>query len=127
MVRPMVMTAFERIGARELEKITLELVERMQSDLMIGFHFKRVDPVRLAELEYQHAAELLGGPVHYEGRPLGAAHAPHKIAGGHFSRRKELLRQILERHAVPTEVAQLWLDGTEALRAEIVGTQGECH
>lgn len=121
------MTPFEELGAVALRAITDELVQRITTDVMIGFHFKRVDLDRLRELEYQHAAELLGGPVHYAGRPLRAAHAPHKIPGGHFGRRTVLLRQILEARGVSPRVAQVWLEATEALRDQIVGPMPECH
>jgi hemoglobin len=121
------MSAFDELGESKLRAITAELVDRMRRDLMIGFHFAKVDPVRLSELEYQHAAELLGGPVRYTGRPLTSAHAVHRIAGGHFARRKELLRQVLVAHGVGPEPMAIWLDATEALRDQIVGDRGECH
>jgi truncated hemoglobin YjbI len=117
---------FATLGDGPLRAITDELVERMAADPMIGFHFARVDLARLREFEYQHAAELLGGPVHYAGRPLSSAHAPHRIAGGHFGRRTVLLRQILERHGVPPVVRDHWLAQTEALRGEIVGNRPDC-
>jgi hemoglobin len=106
--------------------ITDALVGRMAADPMIGFHFAKVDLARLRTLEFQHAAELLGGPVHYEGRPLRAAHAPHRIAGGHFGRRTTLLRQLLAEHAVPAPIAEAWLGATEALRPEIVSPRPDC-
>jgi hypothetical protein len=121
------MSAFDPAWEPLLRAITRELVERMRGDLMIGFHFAKVDPVRLAELEYQHAAASLGAPVNYEGRPLRSAHAVHRIAGGHFARRRELLRQLLERHAAPRAMADAWLAATDASREEIVGSRGECH
>jgi hemoglobin len=98
----------------------------MAADPMIGFYFAKVDLERLRALEFQHAAELLGGPVHYEGRPLRAAHAPRRIAGGHFGRRTTLLRQLLAEHAVPASVAEAWLAATEALRDEIVSPRPDC-
>ena len=121
------MSAFDELGESTIRSITAELVERMRRDPMIGFHFAKVDPVRLSELEYQHAAQMLGGPVHYEGRSLERAHAVHRIAGGHFSRRKELLRQILVARGVSAEATSRWLEATEALRGEIVGDRGDCH
>lgn len=121
------MSHFDELGEARLRAITGELVERMAADVMIGFHFARVDLGRLREMEYQHAAELLGGPVQYCGRPLRAAHAPHRIAGGHFGRRSQLLRQILERHEVPEAVRDHWLAETEALRDDIVGNRPDCH
>lgn len=121
------MSAFDELGESAVRAITAELVERMRRDLMIGFHFAKVDPVRLSELEYQHAAEMLGGAVRYEGRPLEKAHAVHRIAGGHFARRKELLRQILVARGVSDDVMRAWLEATEALRGQIVGDRGDCH
>lgn len=121
------MSHFDELGEARLRAITDELVERMAADVMIGFHFARIDLERLREMEYRHAAELLGGPVAYTGRPLRAAHGPHRIAGGHFGRRTQLLRQILERHGVPPAVQAHWLAETEALRDEIVGNRPDCH
>jgi hypothetical protein len=115
-----------------LRSITAELVERMRGDLMIGFHFRNVDPARLSELEYQHAAaqlgpEILGIEVAYEGRSLKVAHAVHRIPGGHFGRRRELLRQLLvEREIDPALIAH-WLQLTDADRPQIVQDRGECH
>ncbi len=115
-----------------LRSITAELVERMRSDLMIGFHFRNVDPARLSELEYQHAAarlgpDVVGVSVRYEGRSLRVAHAVHRIPGGHFGRRRELLRQLLIERSVDPDVAARWLALTDADRDEVVGTRGDCH
>lgn len=115
-----------------LRSLTAELVERMRSDVMIGFHFRNVDGARLSELEYQHAAaqlgpEIVGIEVPYEGRSLKVAHAVHRIPGGHFGRRRELLRQLLLERAIDPDVAARWLALTDADRAAIVQDRGECH
>ena len=89
-------TMFERIGGEPaLRAIIDEFVDKIVDDIMIGFFFRGIDRQRLKLLEYQHAAEHLGGPVQYEGRPLRQAHAKHRIMGGQFARRKELLRKTL--------------------------------
>jgi len=115
-----------------LRSITTELVERMRHDIMIGFHFRNVDPARLSELEYQHAAaqlgpEIIGVEVAYVGRSLKVAHAVHRIPGGHFGRRRELLRQLLIERAIDPVVMARWLELTDADRAQIVQDRGECH
>lgn len=120
------------LAPEELRSITRELVERMRNDVMIGFHFRNVDPARLSELEYQHAAaqlgpEVLGIEVAYQGRSLKVAHAVHRIPGGHFGRRRELLRQLLLERAIDPKVAARWLEHTDADRAQIVQDRGECH
>ena len=118
---------FDAIGEVRLRAIIDDFVGRIVSDLMIGFFFTRVDQARLREMEYQHAAAHLGGPVVYQGRPLGPAHGPHRIMGGHFARRNELLRQVLVAHDVPAPVRIAWLAHVESLRAEITPDVGsEC-
>lgn len=104
----------------DIRAITRDLVTRMSKDMMIGFFFAKVDLERLAELEHQHAARLLGHDVAYEGRPLEAAHFPRRIFGGQFDRRVVLLRETLARHDVPDAVRDHWLAHTEAQRDRIV-------
>lgn len=121
-------TAFERIGGEEkLRAIIDDFVDRVFDDIMIGFFFRRASRERIKEMEYQHAAEHLGGPVTYGGRPLRKAHAPHRIMGGQFERRKKILSDVLLEHGVPDDIRQAWLAHTESLRGEITGDSGsEC-
>jgi hemoglobin len=123
-----VQSAFERIGEEELRAIIHDFVGRLFSDLMIGFFFRRASRERIEEMEYQHAAEHLGGPIAYGGRPLADAHAAHRIMGGHFERRKKILSDVLVAHGVPDDVRETWLAHTESLRAEITTDPGsECR
>lgn len=121
-------TAFERLGGEAgLRMIVDDFVERVFADVMIGFFFRDADKRRIKELEYQHAAEHLGGPVRYRGRPLDVAHAPHPIMGGQFARRKELLRKTLVDHHAPADVIEAWLAHTESLRALVTAQpDGKC-
>lgn len=121
-------TLLEQIGGQEgLQRVVDDFVDRMVRDPMIGFHFRSVDTARLKMLEAQFAAVALGSDEPYQGRPVRSAHARHPISGGQFSRRKEILRQTLEEHAVPAEVRGAWLDHTERLRSAIVrGPQDRC-
>jgi hemoglobin len=120
---------YERIGGEPaLRALIDDFVNRAFDDIMIGFFFRGVDRRRIQELEFQHAAELLGAPVRYRGRPLAQAHAQHRILGGQFARRKELLRQTLADHGVPEDIAAAWLAHTESLRAHITGDAGgQCN
>jgi truncated hemoglobin YjbI len=116
-------SGWDRIGGEPaLRAIVDDFVARMFGDPMIGFFFREATQKRIAELEYQHAAEWLGGPVKYKGRPLDQAHAKHRIMGGQFDRRKEILRQTLARHGVPPDLAEAWLAHVESLRGTITGT-----
>lgn len=121
-------SAYERLGGEAaLHAIIDDFVERVFGDVMIGFFFRGIEQKHLRELEYQHAAEHLGGPVHYRGRPLREVHAKHPIRGGHFDRRKQILRETLEAHSVPADIAEAWLAHTESLRALVTPDgAGEC-
>lgn len=123
------MTSFERIGGEPaLRAIIDDFVDRIFEDVMIGFFFRRASKERIKAMEYQHAAEHLGAPVRYEGRPLREAHAAHRIFGGHFERRKKILSDVLRAHRVPDDVHEAWLAHVESLRAHVTKDEGsECH
>jgi len=120
---------YERIGGEQgLRAIVDDFVDRVFDDVMIGFFFRKVERRRIKELEFQHAAEHLGGPVRYRGRPLQEAHAAHPIMGGQFARRTELLRQTLSEHGVADDIQRAWLDHTESLRGLITRDPGgQCN
>ncbi|MGF1469748.1 MAG: group 1 truncated hemoglobin [Sandaracinaceae bacterium] len=128
MDRPTSPSAFDRLGGEaRLRPIIDAFVDRVFDDVMIGFFFRRASRERIKELEYQHAAEHLGGPVTYRGRPLDVAHRPHRIFGGQFARRMRILEQVLEEHGVPDDVREAWLAHTASLRPLITGDAGsEC-
>ena len=120
---------YDRIGGEPaLRAIIAEFVDRVFDDMMIGFMFRNASRERLREMEFQHAAEHLGGPVTYQGRGLRDAHAPHRIMGGQFERRKKILSDVLARHAVPDETRTRWLEHVESLRGLVTGDPGsECR
>jgi truncated hemoglobin YjbI len=122
-------SSYERLGGEAaLRAIISDFIDRVCVDIMIGFLFRKVDRDALKELEFQHAAEHLGAEIRYRGRPLHQAHAQHRILGGQFSRRKELLRQALVRHQVPSDIIDTWLAYTESLREQITRDEGgECR
>lgn len=120
---------FERIGGEPaLRAIIDDFVDRVFDDVMIGFMFRRASRERLRAMEYQHAAAHLGGPVVYEGRDLREAHAPHRIMGGQFERRKKILADVLVSHHVDEDVARRWLAHVESLRGLVTSDAGsECR
>jgi len=120
-------TLFDRIGGDALRAVIADFYDRVFRDVMIGFMFQGKDRQHLIDREWELAAALLGADVKYTGRPLAAAHAQHTIFGGHFERRKQLLRETMHDHAVDPEIQQVWLDHTEALRSQITRDRGsEC-
>lgn len=120
---------FERLGGEVgLTAILSDFLARVRGDIMIGFHFQGVDFKSLLRHEVAFAREHLGGGGTYEGRPLHAAHAPHRILGGHFDRRLRLLEQTLEDHQVPRNVIERWLSHNRGLRQQVTRDEdGTCN
>ncbi len=115
-------TPYGRLGAERLRVIIEDFVERVVTDPMIGFMFRDVDRVRLIELEFQMAARFLGATeVGYDGRNLAAAHRPHNIRAGQFSRRSTILLKTLNEHEVHKSIIEQWMAHTERLRTLITG------
>ena len=118
------MSLFEQLGGEpKLSAIVDDFVDRCFDDLMIGFMFKRASRDRIKRFEYQHAAEHLGGPVRYGGRPLGEAHGPHRIFGGQFARRRQILIETLRDHGVADDIIDAWIAHQDTLRALITKDQ----
>ncbi len=118
-------SSIEQLGGEAgLRRIVDRFIDRVFADRMIGFFFRHADRARIKELEFQLAAEFFGADVKYQGRPLGEAHAKHPIMGGHFARRKQILKETLESCAVPEPIIRAWLDHTEELRHLITSQAG---
>jgi hemoglobin len=116
---------FEQLGGeRKLRAIIETFIDRVFADRMIGFFFRHASKERIKKMEYQLAASFLGAPVEYEGRPLDEVHAKHPIMGGHFERRRQLLKETLDFHQVPAAVKEAWLIHTDELRSLITPEQG---
>lgn len=113
-------SAFDRVGGEwALRNIISDFIDSCFADTMIGFMFQRADRNRIKEMEFQLAAQLLGGPFRYHGRALAEAHQPHKIQGGQFERRKFLLERALRNHNVPRDIEQILMDHTDRLRRQV--------
>jgi hemoglobin len=116
---------FDQLGGElELRKIIDTFINRVFADRMIGFFFRKADKDRIKEMEYQLAASFLGAGIEYRGRPLAQAHSPHPIMGGHFARRKQILKETLESYEVAGNIKEAWLKHTEDLRPLITGQAG---
>jgi hemoglobin len=123
------LTYFEDIGGEfALSAIIDEFVERICSDTMIGFLFGQVNRTRLKRMEYEHAAQFLGAPVTYSGRDIREAHKRHPIMGGHFARRRQILKNTLEKHRVPSQIIDAWLAHQDGLRSQVTDDEmSECN
>jgi hemoglobin len=116
---------FEKLGGESrLRAIVNAFIDRVFEDRMIGFFFRNVDRARLKEMEYQLAASFLGADIKYTGKPLGKAHVNHPIMGGHFARRRQILKETLEAYQVAEEIKAAWLNHTDSLRPLITPEAG---
>lgn len=111
-------------GEAKLREIIDSFIDRVFADRMIGFFFANADRQRIKEMEYQHAAQFLGAGTEYHGRPLDRVHAKHPIMGGHFARRRQILKETLEDFQVAAPIAEAWLADTDKLRGLITAQTG---
>jgi hemoglobin len=125
----MATTLFEDLGGEPaLRRIIDRFVDRIFDDVMIGFFFANARRERIKDKEYEFAAQHLGAPIEYTGRPIDAAHRPHPIMGGQFARRLTILKETLEEAGAPAHVKAHWLAHTEALRAAVTADpEGQCN
>jgi hemoglobin len=119
---------FEQLGGEAvLRNIIDDFIDRVFADRMIGFFFRHAAKERIKEMEYQLSASFLGAAVEYQGLPLDKVHAKHPIMGGHFARRRQILKETLEFHRVPETILAAWMQHTDALRPLITPESGsEC-
>lgn len=118
-------TLFAQLGGEgSLRAIVDNFIDRVFADRMIGFFFRNADRNRIKEMEYQHAARFLGADIPYQGRPLDQVHAKHPIMGGHFARRRQILKETLEHYQVDESIKTAWLDHTDRLRPLITAQTG---
>jgi len=113
-------TLFDRLGGEAtLRAIIARFVDRMFDDLMIGYLFGAADRDRVKAKEYEFAARHLGAQTEYTGRPLKDAHRAHRITGGQFMRRLQILKETLVAFQVPADVSEHWISNVLSLQSEI--------
>ena len=115
-------------GPERLRAVLVDFYDRVFDDAMIGFFFKGKDKQRLVQKELELALQFLGADVEYTGRPIREAHAAHRIMGGQYGRRLQILKESMAAHDLPQEVQAAWVEHTEALRSQVTrNAAGECR
>lgn len=111
---------FEALGGEAaLRPIIDRFVDRLFDDVMVGYLFRAADRERVKAKEYEFAARHLGADIEYTGRPLEQAHRAHRITGGQFMRRLQILKETLAAFKAPAEVREHWVAHTLSLQAQI--------
>jgi truncated hemoglobin YjbI len=117
---------FDRLGGQEpIAGIISKFIDRVVSDMMIGYLFRHVAIDELKARETTFAAKHLGGAAPYTGRPLEVAHKPHRILSAQFDRRLVILRDTLEELEVPSDIRYRWLDHNRSLHSSIVRNESD--
>jgi hemoglobin len=115
------LTPYEQIGGEAAVRAVLQtLYDQLFVDPIVGFLFAGKNKAHLIDLQLLFTCRFLGGPQRYTGKPLPEAHAGLPLLPGHFDRRHHLLKQALQKHAVPAEVQQAWLGIDESLRGSVL-------
>jgi len=116
------MSPLEQLGGDEaLVAIVETLYRRLVTDPMVGFFFEGRSLPHLVAMQTAFTRRLLGDTsTTYTGKSIPEAHAGLPILPGHFDRRHQLLRQVLEEKRVPDEVRELWLRLDQGLRPAVL-------
>lgn len=121
------MSSIQSLGEVKVRQIFHDFYDRVFSDVMIGFFFKGRSKSLLIEREVQFTLNPEKYAKEKLGRSMEEAHKNMTIMGGHFNRRQVILKEVLLKHQVPTDVIDLWLNHNESLRKEVMGNaKGDC-
>lgn len=113
--------AHEVGGETVLLEIIRDLYDRLFADMMIGFFFQPHEKSRLIQSQYDYLTAHLGDRSGtYEGPSIRRAHESLPILSGHFDRRHQLLRAVLQDQQVPAHVQDAWLEFDLSLRDLVV-------
>lgn len=116
------------IDLDKLKNIVDTFVNTMADDVMIGFFFKKSGKNRIKKKEFEFLANFLGFDISYTGKPIGQAHKKHRIMGGQFSRRKQILKETLEKFEVSPNIIESIMEHTEEFRVTVSKTRNsDCN
>jgi truncated hemoglobin YjbI len=111
-------------GEAGLRRFIDRFIDRVFDDVMIGYLFHAASRERVKQKEFEHAAEHLGAPIAYSGRVLSEAHGRHRIRGGQFMRRIQILRETMAELDIPEPVREHFIAHNLALQSQITNDEG---
>ena len=110
-------------GIGELDAIVTNFYERVFADPIIGFLFNDVDLEHIVEMQVEYLRARLGaGEVEYTGESIRRAHRDLPLTVGHFDRRHQILRDVLDAHDIPEDVEEAWVELDASLRDLVIRT-----
>ena len=108
-------------GFEQLVVILDEFYTRLLADILIGYIFKPFDRQKLITDQAEFVNRSLGGPHrNYEPRNLKQIHKPLKITSGHFDRRHQILKDVLDQFKIESDIKEMWLNLDLKFKAVII-------
>ncbi|MBI2381520.1 MAG: group 1 truncated hemoglobin [Gammaproteobacteria bacterium] len=119
------MTLYERIGGAEtLDVLVDRFYRRVLTDPRVFHFFQGIDMAQQRVKQKAFLSMALGGPEHYAGRDLRAAHA-HLVAQGlddtHFNAFIEHLRTSLHEQGIAPELIGQAMALAGSMRDDVLG------
>ena len=88
---------YERIGGEEgIEGLLDEFYTRVTSDSVLKSYFIDVSMERVRKMQKMFFCEVIGGPHHYDGKPLAEIHKNMEISRYEFDRFVKILVETLK-------------------------------
>jgi hemoglobin len=84
-----------------IDRIVVDLIARCQADPRIAEIFKGTDLVRLHRTLVEQLCYISGGPCHYSGRDMAAAHKDMGLQNHDFNALVEDLQAAMDQEGVP--------------------------
>jgi hemoglobin len=110
-------------GLERLERIVTDFYERVFEDPIIGFFFDDSDLEHIVEMQVEYLRARLGTEdVEYTGESIRRAHDDLPILDGHFDRRHQILKDVLDEYEIPDEVHDAWIELDASLRDLVLRT-----
>ncbi len=115
---------FERLGGeRSLRSVIVRMYDRILSDPVLAPFFENSDVERLRLSQTAFVTYAFGGPNHYNGASLRAAHQ-HAVRQGisddHFNRVAVHLKEAMEEIKIAPELIAEALAIVESTRADVL-------
>lgn len=115
---------YEKVGGgRAVAGVVDQFYELVLSDSSLAPFFHDVDLARLKRHQVMLISQALGGPVTYDGRALGAAHAGMGISDAHFGRVVNHLVNAMSSAGVTPDIIERVGGTLGAAKADIVSAE----
>ncbi len=120
----MTQSLYERIGGETAVRATvLKMYEKILADELLAPFFEDIDVDALRRSQSAFVTVAFGGPNHYAGKPMRAAHA-NSVKNGlndtHFDLVAGHLKAAMEELSVPTTLINEALAIVDSTRADVL-------